>query len=145
MPPSGRASLRLARTAREARTETSREDISCTTSSGRGVGSCRPCTRPGCPPAAERPCVSQGVRAQLAQRPRERTSAVRPPLVGGWDRAALVLDRDAPQRQSVLASRKACALSSHRDLERGHQLYDLLWSGGGIVPPLYSTGMPPSG
>ena len=26
-----------------------------------------------------------------------------------------------------------------------HQLYDLLSSGGGMVPPLYSTGMPPSG
>ena len=28
---------------------------------------------------------------------------------------------------------------------RGHQLYALRWSGGGTVPPLYSTGMPPSG
>ena len=27
----------------------------------------------------------------------------------------------------------------------GHQLYDLRVSGGGIVAPLYSTGMPPSG
>ena len=26
-----------------------------------------------------------------------------------------------------------------------HQLYALRWSGGGTVPPLYSTGMPPSG
>ncbi len=26
-----------------------------------------------------------------------------------------------------------------------HQEYDLLSSGGGMVPPLYSTGMPPSG
>ena len=27
----------------------------------------------------------------------------------------------------------------------GHQEYDLRWSGGGMVAPLYSTGMPPSG
>ena len=26
-----------------------------------------------------------------------------------------------------------------------HQLYDLRWSGGGMVAPLYSTGMPPRG
>ena len=26
-----------------------------------------------------------------------------------------------------------------------HQLYALRWSGGGTVPPLYSTGIPPSG
>src|SRR6185503_15681133 len=102
-------------------------------------------TRPGCRPGAERPCASQGLREKRAQRPRERTSAVRPPLVGGWDRAALVLDRDAAHGQSVLAPRKDCARSAHRDLERGHQLYDLLWSGGGIVPPLSSTGMPPTG
>ena len=30
-------------------------------------------------------------------------------------------------------------------LGSGHQLYDLRSSGGGTVPPLYSTGMPPSG
>ena len=35
------------------------------------------------------------------------------------------------------------ALGSH--VVGGHQLYDLRWSGGGVVAPLYSTGTPPSG
>ena len=30
-------------------------------------------------------------------------------------------------------------------IRRAHQLYDLRWSGAGMVAPLYSTGIPPSG
>ncbi len=34
-----------------------------------------------------------------------------------------------------------CVLAS----EISHQVYDLRWSAGGMVAPLYSTGIPPSG
>src|SRR4051794_726822 len=114
-------------------------------SAARAEGSSRPCTRPGCRRVAQRPCAAEGLRAKRARGAGSSTSAVRPPLLGRGDRRALVLDRDAAEWHSVLAPRKDCARSAHEEREARHQLYDLLCSGGGIVAPLYSTGMPPSG
>src|SRR4051794_33076455 len=98
-----------------------------TTSSDPAAGWCRPCTRPGFRPAsaaggrqrAEGPGLSAGRRWK-----EESSSAVRPPLIGRRDGAALVLDRDAAQR-IILALGVARPVVGHLDAgERGVAVED---------------------
>ena len=56
-----------------------------------------------------------------------------------WDSVTQSIGDAAEERVVVAVDERALVG------DVAHQEYDLRWSGGGTVAPLYSTGMPPSG
>ena len=66
-----------------------------------------------------------------------------PAALKTWAPLARLVVGDGRREDVVVARPRGLGL---RELGVGaHQLYDLRWSGGGMVAPLYSTGIPPSG